>query len=623
MEINDPAADKTSPWFVTNGLLAVELMTGQLQLGANTFQPRCPANIPLASDTDDPTAPTYATFGKLMAQPQRDLTGQLALAVTDKAGTVSRDPARARMPGITLVYYEPLTGRNIPAVFWDFLHTRGPIVVNGQYQTGQVNNPWFFASGLPVTDPYWARVQVAGQPTDVLIQAYQRRVLTYIPAYQAPFNVQMGNVGQHYYDWRYKGAGCSSANGQVSLARYAVDVLEFDKPQGIDTLKAVGVKLVRLPLWWAVIEPQAADPAVYNWSYYDTVLRRYADAGISVLATVASCPTWACSNDAGPVDKVPVARLAAFWAAAADRYSRPPYNIHIWELFNEPDSTYEPNHQNGFGLHARDYVALLRSGVPRVRAVDPQARFVLGGLGYEWFMDETPPGPFNRNFLHDFVQAGGGNFIDYVNFHYYPQNPHWPSVADKASTLRQVLNTIELNKPLINTEIGVTSANDPRWQAPGWPPNSEAVQARFLARAYTEGLGAGLQTMAWFTLHDWVPSNPGMEIFAQIGLTRHDWSPKPAVQAYHTLITEIGDRSALRRLDTAALGSANLAGYAFGTPGDEVWVLWSRTQDNVTAKPAAPGNVSAANLYGATLSLANGRLAVGPDPVYLQISSAP
>src|SRR5690348_16389756 len=108
MEINNPAGDKTSPFYVTNGLLATELMTGRMQVGVNSFEKRCPATIPLASDTTDTSAPTYATFGKLMNQPKRDQTGQKALAVTDQAGTVSSDAARAGVPGIVFVHYEPL-----------------------------------------------------------------------------------------------------------------------------------------------------------------------------------------------------------------------------------------------------------------------------------------------------------------------------------------------------------------------------------------------------------------------------------------------------------------------------------------------------------------------------------
>ena len=35
MEINNPDGDKTSPFYVTNGLLTVELITGKMQVGDN------------------------------------------------------------------------------------------------------------------------------------------------------------------------------------------------------------------------------------------------------------------------------------------------------------------------------------------------------------------------------------------------------------------------------------------------------------------------------------------------------------------------------------------------------------------------------------------------------------
>ena len=36
-----------------------------------------------------------------------------------------------------------------------------------------------------------------------MVQAFQRQMLTYIPDYQPPWNVQFGNVGMQYYQWRY------------------------------------------------------------------------------------------------------------------------------------------------------------------------------------------------------------------------------------------------------------------------------------------------------------------------------------------------------------------------------------------------------------------------------------
>jgi hypothetical protein len=36
-----------------------------------------------------------------------------------------------------------------------------------------------------------------------LFQAFERRMLTYTPSNSPAFRVEMGNVGRHYYQWRY------------------------------------------------------------------------------------------------------------------------------------------------------------------------------------------------------------------------------------------------------------------------------------------------------------------------------------------------------------------------------------------------------------------------------------
>ena len=67
MEINDVTADRNSKWFVTNGLLTVELVSGRVQFGNTRWLPKTggPAPIPVASDADDANAPTYASFTNL------------------------------------------------------------------------------------------------------------------------------------------------------------------------------------------------------------------------------------------------------------------------------------------------------------------------------------------------------------------------------------------------------------------------------------------------------------------------------------------------------------------------------------------------------------------------------
>ncbi|MEO8287142.1 MAG: DUF3160 domain-containing protein [Chloroflexota bacterium] len=219
MEINNPKADPANPFYVTNGLLTVELITGKMQVGDNEYEDRTPANIPLASDNDDPNAPTYASFGKVLDKAENRVGGALVQTI-DRAGTVTTAVGVAATRQQTIAYYEPSTGHNIPQVFWDFLNQSGPVSQGGKTVTARLNDPWFYAAGLPISEPYWAKVKIAGQAgVDVYIQAFQRRVLTYVPSAAEGFQVQMGNIGAHYYDWRYKSDGVTA----LSFAKYNLE----------------------------------------------------------------------------------------------------------------------------------------------------------------------------------------------------------------------------------------------------------------------------------------------------------------------------------------------------------------------------------------------------------------
>ncbi|MGH9174747.1 MAG: N-acetylmuramoyl-L-alanine amidase family protein, partial [Vicinamibacterales bacterium] len=55
------------------------------------------------------------------------------------------------------------------------------------------------------TEAYWANVKLKGVYTDVLIQCFERRCLTWTPDNPAGWLVEAGNIGRHYYDWRYRG----------------------------------------------------------------------------------------------------------------------------------------------------------------------------------------------------------------------------------------------------------------------------------------------------------------------------------------------------------------------------------------------------------------------------------
>ena len=204
MEVTHPGEQTAADaWYVTTGLLAKELITGQLQTGDTTFEPRAPAQIAVAGDLDDPNAPTYASLAGLLQAPPAPV-GTVLTSVLHRDGSVTNDPALARYH-VTAAYLAPETGHSIASVFWDMLQAQGIVADPDGLHTAPLFSPPFYVTGLPITEAYWTQVLVAGHPHDVLLQCFERRCLTYTPDNPAGWQVEMGNIGQHYYLWRYSG----------------------------------------------------------------------------------------------------------------------------------------------------------------------------------------------------------------------------------------------------------------------------------------------------------------------------------------------------------------------------------------------------------------------------------
>jgi hypothetical protein len=214
MEINDPNAPNDGLWFVTNGLLVVELMTGRMQVGDTSFEDHQPADINIAGDPGYVETPTYATYGMLMdaaAWPQ----GAVITATVAADGTVGDAPGQAQF-NVTAGPLSPETGHRTASVFWNFMTSTGLVHRAGQTVNEALFLNPYYATGLPITEAYWAEIMVAGSPQWVLTQAFERRVLTYTPSNQPGWQVEAGNVGWHYWQWRYGMA--QDANDQFFYA---------------------------------------------------------------------------------------------------------------------------------------------------------------------------------------------------------------------------------------------------------------------------------------------------------------------------------------------------------------------------------------------------------------------
>ena len=181
----------TATGTVTNGLLARELILGSIQMGDDAFQKGTPAAIPVAGDLDN-AGPTYAMIGTngatLMVETASTEGSQPTLSLSTTGtigmykGTYFNDPF------VVMSHPDATTHHNIPKAFCDF---RARVGVS--------------SIGYAISEPFWSTVKVGGQQKEVLIQPFQRRILTYTPTNADPYKVEFSNIGQHYYQWRYGG----------------------------------------------------------------------------------------------------------------------------------------------------------------------------------------------------------------------------------------------------------------------------------------------------------------------------------------------------------------------------------------------------------------------------------
>jgi hypothetical protein len=242
MEITNPNGNPNELWYVTNGLLVMEMISGQMQMGDNSFTDHGPAEVNVAGDPDDPTGPTYASFHDLL-----DSTVGMAIdAITrtiDREGNVGVDESYAAY-AIGATHFVPQTQHWVADPFWDFMNSTGLVWEDGELVTGKLFEDPVYGTGYPVTEAFWAEVRVGGEPHDVLVQCFERRCLTYTPDNAAEWRVEAGNVGRHYYTWRYGHdmPGAETATGYMVL-------LEDDGANGIPVGCEDSLVDVTIPIW--------------------------------------------------------------------------------------------------------------------------------------------------------------------------------------------------------------------------------------------------------------------------------------------------------------------------------------------------------------------------------------
>ena len=177
----------------------------------------------------------------------------------------------------------------------------------------------------------------------------------------------------------------------ASLEQYDAEQLAW----ALDLVADGGFTWVRQHFPWSEIEPA---PGQFEWAQWDAIVAGAVERGVQLLPVLTSPPAWAGM----PPDPEAFAHFAG---ALANHYAAQLSYYQIW---------HNPNLGDAWGGAANPvaYAELLAHAAPAIRAADPDARMVLGGLA-----PTVEDGPINYSeprFLELLVAAGASPYYDVV-----------------------------------------------------------------------------------------------------------------------------------------------------------------------------------------------------------------
>ncbi|MGD8244453.1 MAG: glycoside hydrolase family 88 protein, partial [Anaerolineae bacterium] len=418
----------------------------------------------------------------------------------------------------------------------------------------------------------------------------------------------------------------------------------FDEASGLAEASKLGARWGRRwqHISWREVEPTEGE---YDWEVLDGLAEEFLrarDSGIEPIVEIQFAPQWAqkvVPYACGPIRADKFEAFAAFMEELVTRYGpSSPYGVRHWQLGNEMDvAPEEIGPESVFGCWGdlddptyggEHYGEMLKVVYPRIKAADPQAQVMVGGLLLECDPYATTPGNGCKNelrwksgfFLDGIMRAGGGEYFDVIDVHSYallrpdlPCRMHsyydWSGseggtgLPEKVAFVRRVIAEYGYdNKSVIAGELAL-KCEEPT-------ETCYDVAAAFVPRAYAEAYGLDLLGGVYYTL-----ISPDSYPSRYKGLLRPDGSARPAYWAYSFMSQQLGDS----RYEGPVTEYAAISGHAFERAGGrQVQILWS-TDGTDRVIDLAAGVVGAYDKYGDPLLPDAGRLTVGWSPVYLAV----
>ncbi len=313
-----------------------------------------------------------------------------------------------------------------------------------------------------------------------------------------------------------------------------------------------GAQSVRMIVNWKELEPWRGQIDFRKLAAYDHAVELVRSLGLEVEMPIADgVPYWASSDPNKHITAhgdrkwdptFPPSHMSDYRRVVQLVVSNfAPRGVTSYEIWNEPNiRRFWKPHPSPAG-----YTRMLRAGYLGVKAADPGAQVVLGGLAKN-----------DYRFLAGIYRAGGGRYFDVASDHPYTGVSPLKVWRDRRGRIsrnsfagfREVRRTMvrhgDRNKPLSLGEFGYSTSV----QNGGV---SEERQAGYLTQAFEYAdRYPWVSTIFWYNGRDF-GQGPLSEF--QYGLVHPDFSPKPSFYAFQALASRAAHSTTAARLDVRRL----------------------------------------------------------------------
>lgn len=313
-----------------------------------------------------------------------------------------------------------------------------------------------------------------------------------------------------------------------------------------EAARRIGLAWVRDRAAWAGMESESGKFQMQQYLPNSWMLSK---RNIRVSSTYHDAPAHAKHNSRDLPDDLFRTYRFAKWIAAVGKG-----HIEAWEFWNEPDA--------GFTMEgAWDLAANLKAAGLGFEAGNPQAR-ILNSSFCEYPL---------RRYTETAMKNDIAHYINTFNFHTYKPLREYPELISGLRKLLARHGVPEL--PIWITENGSTAPGEAK--TPSYFPNltaytseQEMVMTEFIPKAQITMQSLGVEKDFFFVLSPY--SEVGIRDW---GLLRKDYTARPGVFAFATLVHELGSARYLGPLELGAEVRAFLYEAPDGSQTVACWTL--------------------------------------------------